>query len=638
MKNNKNKITLIESTIISLVKIITLFNFIALIILFSYQFVTNRKSLKIQSKILFEQIKQTIAAHIWTYDEEEINKLLDFYIKYDFVFQIQLFYPPYFQIRNKNISPNFASIYEEKIFYENKEIGFIKIIFFYDKYYYNLIYKYFIYFFIFFIYSVLIIFLMKIIHNKKLKKTFDELKFNLESISKGYYKVKIESSPYSDINNILESFNRMIEQIEKRENELKNLYNYFKNTLNHFPSFVLICDSTFYIEFLNKKIFEFIILLNNINYIKIDLSNLFNLNSEEILNFFPKNYKIYDLFPFLDEKEINDNLLKSNQFSKINFQLNLEENFNKSNINNININIPVRTEYYLNIYIDSVFIGDDKKYIIRIDDNTEIYLAYKKLSYLDKVNNLSLFIGQITHDFNNIISTISFIISDIKEYLSNSKITNIDINNLEDNILQNINIIDNSLIKAKELSQKLLKFSKPAQFTHSKSEKINIIKLLRDLIVIPEKFSRNIEILLINELNYEPLIFGDISLIENAFLNIIINSIHAMTIMKKEKGEKEGGVLKIIINKVNKKDYKNIIKNNSDYILIQFIDNGVGIKKENLNKIFEPYFTTKREEIGTGLGLFMVHSTINLMNGFIEVNSEEGIGTKFEIFLPEYIE
>ena len=74
--------------------------------------------------------------------------------------------------------------------------------------------------------------------------------------------------------------------------------------------------------------------------------------------------------------------------------------------------------------------------------------------------------------------------------------------------------------------------------------------------------------------------------------------------------------------------------NEKSNIIIQFSDNGRGIKKENLKKIFDPLFTTKEPGKGTGLGLSISYSIINALDGKIEVESEEGVGTKFVIILP----
>ncbi len=75
-----------------------------------------------------------------------------------------------------------------------------------------------------------------------------------------------------------------------------------------------------------------------------------------------------------------------------------------------------------------------------------------------------------------------------------------------------------------------------------------------------------------------------------------------------------------------------------DFVVISVTDTGCGIKPEYKDRIFEPFFTTKHNTIdsGSGLGLAMVYSIVHQMSGFIKVESQEGVGTTFEIYLPSY--
>ena len=100
-----------------------------------------------------------------------------------------------------------------------------------------------------------------------------------------------------------------------------------------------------------------------------------------------------------------------------------------------------------------------------------------------------------------------------------------------------------------------------------------------------------------------------------------------MTIMKRE-DEKKGGKLELKIDKIN--------RDNKDYWLLMIKDEGVGIEQENLNKIFDPFFSTKDKTISSGLGLTMVYNIVENHNGLIEVNSKIGFGTEIKLYLPSY--
>jgi len=105
--------------------------------------------------------------------------------------------------------------------------------------------------------------------------------------------------------------------------------------------------------------------------------------------------------------------------------------------------------------------------------------------------------------------------------------------------------------------------------------------------------------------------------------NLVINAKHAM---------RDGGVLTIKTENIVECDCC-IAKNlKGECIRLTIRDEGTGIPQEHLEKIFDPYFTTK--QTGSGLGLATVHSIINKHNGQISVDSELGVGTTFTIYLP----
>jgi two-component system NtrC family sensor kinase len=104
--------------------------------------------------------------------------------------------------------------------------------------------------------------------------------------------------------------------------------------------------------------------------------------------------------------------------------------------------------------------------------------------------------------------------------------------------------------------------------------------------------------------------------IEQVFLNLITNAIQAMS---------EGGELKISTR----------WGNGGDSVEISFTDTGKGIEKENLSRIFEPFYTTQEVGKGTGLGLSVSYEILKRHNGSIKAESEgEGKGARFMVILP----
>jgi two-component system, cell cycle sensor histidine kinase and response regulator CckA len=133
------------------------------------------------------------------------------------------------------------------------------------------------------------------------------------------------------------------------------------------------------------------------------------------------------------------------------------------------------------------------------------------------------------------------------------------------------------------------------------------------------------------KINLQPFllnIFGSSIHIYTAIINILINAFEAM---------EHGGQLSISTENVTfdkpKAGYELI--ETGDYVLIKISDAGVGISKKDINRIFEPFYTRKKMgKSGTGLGLAIVWGTIKDHKGFIDLESEEGAGTTFTLYLP----
>ena len=112
-----------------------------------------------------------------------------------------------------------------------------------------------------------------------------------------------------------------------------------------------------------------------------------------------------------------------------------------------------------------------------------------------------------------------------------------------------------------------------------------------------------------------PLILLDSNQIQQVFMNILLNAADAMT---------AGGTLTVTT----------LINPGDSFLQIRFADTGCGIAEQDINRIFDPFFTTKAEKKGTGLGLAVSYGIVDRHNGKIEVQSEEGKGTTFNIKLP----
>jgi signal transduction histidine kinase len=160
-----------------------------------------------------------------------------------------------------------------------------------------------------------------------------------------------------------------------------------------------------------------------------------------------------------------------------------------------------------------------------------------------------------------------------------------------------------------------LNYSRPAK---ANLRPINAREAIADSLRIAEieAEDKNVTIGIVEHENV-PEIIGDPEFLRSVFNNLFINAIQSM--------EKDGGHLTIKI----------LPDETAEFVNFEITDTGNGIPRENLSKIFEPYFSTK--ETGTGLGLAIVQKIVESHNGKIDVESDEGSGTKFIVRLPKAV-
>ncbi|MCF6336146.1 MAG: ATP-binding protein [Spirochaetales bacterium] len=239
----------------------------------------------------------------------------------------------------------------------------------------------------------------------------------------------------------------------------------------------------------------------------------------------------------------------------------------------------------------------------------------KQLVKSQKMETLGTLTGGLAHDFNNILGGIIGSVSLLKLYLSDGDLTD---QKLEDNL----DIIEKSAKRATSVVRKLMDFSRKGVDSEVVASLNSIVSDVMDLFRTTVDKSLFLDI----DLSEENLsVSVDPGQISQVVLNLCINAAHAMTTMQTP-GEKTGGTLKVESGRT--------LKNKIDYCYISVSDSGIGIDESDLPRIFDPFYTTKIETGGTGLGLSMVSSIVARHKGLVEVESVKGTGTTFFIYLP----
>jgi len=234
--------------------------------------------------------------------------------------------------------------------------------------------------------------------------------------------------------------------------------------------------------------------------------------------------------------------------------------------------------------------------------NEEIIKNYQKELEIKstRIETVGVMATGVLHDLNNILMNISAKINKIKEN-----------NSLSKDILEYIKDIDKTLSVANRLSKNLFDIS-GGKIISTKETTIKTIILENiELLVRDNKYRLKLDI-------PDDILWPipDLTYFIQITNNLIINALQAMP---------DGGDISISIS--------NCQREKSTYLILSIKDTGPGIPPDIINRIYEPFFTTKSN--GTGLGLYIVKSIVNSYGGDIEIKSEIGKGTEFTIYLPE---
>lgn len=260
--------------------------------------------------------------------------------------------------------------------------------------------------------------------------------------------------------------------------------------------------------------------------------------------------------------------------------------------------------------------NSDERIVVYVLETTEHRAMEEQFAQGQKMQAVGQLAGGIAHDFNNVLTAIIGF-SDL--LLANHRPSDPSFQDIM-NIKQNAN-------RAATLVRQLLAFSRRQTLRPqvlNMSEVMSDLKMLLDRL-LGEKVKLNIK----NGRDLWP-IKADISQLEQVIVNLSVNARDAMH----DGGDLVFRTSNIEANEVKGFGYKEMIE--ADYVLIEVEDQGTGMSEEIIEKMYEPFFSTKEVGKGTGLGLSTVYGIVKQTGGFIYTDSEIGKGTTFKIFLPRH--
>jgi PAS domain S-box-containing protein len=262
--------------------------------------------------------------------------------------------------------------------------------------------------------------------------------------------------------------------------------------------------------------------------------------------------------------------------------------------------------------------------VIRISGNSFILTIFlniteqkqlqAQLQQAQKMESIGTLAGGIAHDFNNILySMIGYTELALDDTEKGTQLHN---------NLQEVLIAGN---RAGDLVKQILTFSRQAD-RKLKPLKIQIVirealKLIRSSLPTTIEIHQNIS-------NTCGFVMADTTQIHQVAMNLLTNAYHAL--------EDKGGKMDITLKEVDLDAYdlKDPAMIPGPYVCLTVADTGTGIDESIMGRIFEPYYSTKQKDKGTGLGLAMVHGIVKSCGGNIRVYSEPGKGTAFHVYLP----
>ncbi len=248
--------------------------------------------------------------------------------------------------------------------------------------------------------------------------------------------------------------------------------------------------------------------------------------------------------------------------------------------------------------------------------NRKLVESEKKLASAKKMEALGLLAGGVAHEFNNVLAII----------MGNAELALDDVPDWNP-AKESLKEIRTASFRAKDVVGQILSFARKTM-TAMKPMEINTtvresLKLMRASIPTMIDIQQNI--------SSEPhIILGDPTEIHQIVINLCTNAAHAM---KETGGVLEVGISKVPLDEKTASRYEGF--STGDFVKLTVRDTGQGIPPDVLEKVFEPYFTTKEFGAGSGMGLAVVHGLVKKCKGDINIESAVGEGTTVEVLFPK---
>jgi len=406
------------------------------------------------------------------------------------------------------------------------------------------------------------------VFGNRLSAPIIKLEHAAKEVASGNYTVQVSHVSSDELGSLSENFNQMVAALLIQRSEIEKLKVFFEKMVSYSPLGILVGNEQ-----------EEIILAND------SLKKLFNLSAD------PVGLPIFSHFYFL--KSLREDYLRvlfsGNVISYEAYQ----------------IVDQLQNERKLRIIISKILLQDSSAIMLQFDDVSSRYELEERLIHAQKLGSLGELLSKFTHEFNNLMTGL---LGNL--FLLKNEFT------LGSALYDRVQLIEEIALKAQNLGRDILTFSRREKF---QKEAINVAEEIDAVLGILSKTAlKHIQVQKSYPLEKLFVVVNKEKFLLSIF-NILVNARDAI-----EQSERRPGEISIRLKAV-KQDEKS-------FVLLEIEDNGIGIEEKNLQRIFEPYFTTKGKK-GTGLGLVQIKELVEENGGWVEVRSKVNCGTIFHIYL-----
>ncbi|HOT44748.1 MAG TPA: PAS domain S-box protein [Spirochaetota bacterium] len=265
----------------------------------------------------------------------------------------------------------------------------------------------------------------------------------------------------------------------------------------------------------------------------------------------------------------------------------------------------------------------------RVQAQRENETMQEQLAQAQKMEAIGTLAGGIAHDFNNILSGILGSFDLLRLTLGKENLVD------RETVDKYLDLGLQSATRSVNLIRELLAISQRHEIKLEPVDMNEAVRHINELCT--NSFPKSIEL----DFTYapdRPVIMGDMVQIGQVLLNFCINASHAMTIMRGP-GERQGGRLSVSVDVIGPGhgpdgSAENGVPSGHEWVRISIGDTGVGMDRETVKHIYEPFYTRKKRGEGTGLGLSISYNIIQKHGGHIRIQSEPGVGSRFMLFFP----